>query len=73
MTEGIKQKFQIDTAEGTSEIIADSYRMVDGAYMFYSGTELVQTVSVEDIVREYDDETGEQTKGIQTILSRSVI
>lgn len=83
MTDELKQIFEIDTASGTEEVPADSYHIVDipdpetegqiqKVYKFFNGSELVRTVPVDDILWEYD-ESGEQTSGIKTVLSRSAI
>lgn len=64
------QQIQIDTSAGREVLDADRYIIQDGAYIFLNGSTIVRTVAVEDIVEEYD-ETGEQTKGIATIFSRT--
>lgn len=64
------QQIQIDTVAGREVLDADRYTIVEETYVFLNGTAVVRTVPVGDIVEEYD-ETGEQTKGIVTIFSRT--
>lgn len=64
------QQIQIDTSAGREVLDADRYVIQDEAYIFLNGSTIVRTVPVGDIVEEYD-ETGEQTKGIATIFSRT--
>lgn len=66
----VKQRIQIDTAAGQEVLDADRYTIRDGAYVFLNGNVVVRAVPVEDIIVEYD-ETGEQTKGIITVFSRT--
>lgn len=64
------QQIQIDTGDGREVLDADRYVVQGDAYIFLNGTEVVRSVPVTDIVEEYN-ETGEQTKGIATIISRT--
>ena len=64
------QQIQIDTSAGREVLDADRYAVVEETYVFLNGLTAVRTVPVGDIVEEYD-ETGEQTKGIVTIYSRT--
>jgi len=64
------QQIQIDTVAGREVLDADRYAVVEETYVFLNGNTVVRTVPVGDIVEEYD-ETGEQTKGIVTIYSRT--
>ena len=64
------QQIQIDTSAGREVLDADRYAIVEETYVFLNGNTVVRTVPVGDIVEEYD-ETGEQTKGIATIFSRT--
>lgn len=64
------QQIRIDTAAGQEVLDADRYTISDGAYVFLNGNVVVRTVPIEGIIVEYD-ETGEQTKGISTVFSRT--
>lgn len=66
----LRQQIQIDTINGREVLAADRYAVREGMYIFLNGDEVVRTVPVDDIVVEYD-KSGEQTKGIATIYSRT--
>ncbi|MDD4255732.1 MAG: hypothetical protein PHP59_10220 [Methanofollis sp.] len=64
------QQIQIDIPAGREVLDADCYRIDGGNYVFLNGDTVVRTVPIADIVEEYD-ESGEQTKGIMNIFSRT--
>jgi len=64
------QQIQIDTAAGREVLDADRYLIDGGNYVFLNGNSIVRSIPIADIVEEYD-ESGEQTKGITNIFSRT--
>jgi hypothetical protein len=72
MTENVKQRMEIHTADGVETVDADRV-LIDGTdYVVLNGTMEVTRIPIADVVNEYDED-GENIGGIRTILSRSTV